>query len=52
MNYVIGQIKEVAIQFYNISVKIEVVSENETLDLTHVVMQLNFQNNAFKVFSA
>lgn len=44
-----GQITQVARQFYNAPLEIELVSEEETLDMTHVVMRLHFDNTAYKV---
>ena len=35
--------------FYNTTVVIELMSEEETLDMTHVVMKVNFDNTGFKV---
>jgi guanylate cyclase len=37
--------------FYNIDVEIEVLSEKQEMDLTHVVFQLHFENTQFKKIS-
>jgi guanylate cyclase len=37
--------------FYNIDVEIEVLSEKQEMELTHVVFQLNFENAQFKKIS-
>ena len=38
---------QVAKQFYNTVVQVEVVTEEESMEMTHVVMKLNFDNTAF-----
>lgn len=43
-----GQTTQVAKLFYNTHLEIELVSEEESMDLTHVVMKLHFQNTAFQ----
>eukprot|EP00918_Siedleckia_nematoides_P079159 GHVU01173366.1.p1 GENE.GHVU01173366.1~~GHVU01173366.1.p1 ORF type:complete len:849 (-),score=82.73 GHVU01173366.1:1182-3413(-) len=48
LHYVIGQIRQVGLHFYNTPIDIEVTLEEDTLDMTHVVMQLIFDNTAFK----
>lgn len=47
VNYLKGQIRQVGKQFYNTDVKIEVVSEEETDNLTHVILKLFFDNTAY-----
>ncbi len=46
--YVMGQITQVAKQFYNTSMEIELVSEEESMDSTHIVMKLYFDNSTFR----
>lgn len=46
--YVIGQVTQVAKLFYKTPVEIEVISQEETIDMTNVVMKLHFDNTAFK----
>ena len=41
---IFGFYHQVAMVFYNTPVEIELVSEEETLDMTHVVMKLHFDN--------
>ena len=43
-----GQITQVAKVFYDTHLEIEIVSEEESMDLTHVIMKLYFTNLAFK----
>ena len=43
-----GQITQVAKIFYDTNLEIELISEEESMDLTHVVMKLHFQNTAYK----
>ncbi|KAK2146584.1 hypothetical protein LSH36_596g01074 [Paralvinella palmiformis] len=45
--YVLGQIRAVGEQYYNIDVKIDIIKKEETLDMTHVIMNLHFDNRAF-----
>ncbi len=42
--YVMGQVTQVAKIFYDTPLEIELVSEEETLDMTHVVLKLHFDN--------
>ncbi len=46
--YAMGQITQVARQFYKTHLEIEIISEEESMDMTHVIMKLHFQNNAFR----
>ena len=46
--YVMGQITQVAKLFYETHLEIEIISEEESMDLTHVVMKLHFPNIAYK----
>ena len=48
VHYVMGQITQVAKIFYDTNLEIELISEEESMDLTHVVMKLHFQNTAYK----
>ena len=43
-----GQITQVAKIFYDTHLEIELISEEESMDLTHVIMKLHFQNTAYK----
>jgi guanylate cyclase len=45
--YVRGQIREVGKVFYNLDVKIDVLSENQENDLVHVIYKLNFKNDQY-----
>ena len=45
--YVMGQITQLAKTFYNTPMEIELLSEEESMDMTHVVMKLHFDNPAF-----
>lgn len=47
VHYVIGQITEVGRRFYDTSVEIDIVSEREEFDVTHVVFELKFENTAY-----
>ncbi|XP_060566942.1 soluble guanylate cyclase 88E-like isoform X2 [Ruditapes philippinarum] len=49
VHYVKGQIRQVGALFYNTKVDIDVISEEETDTMTHVVMKLHFDNTAYKV---
>lgn len=40
---------QVAKTFYNTKVQVELMSEEETLDMTHVVMRLHFDNQGFRL---
>lgn len=42
--YVTGQITQVANLIYNTPIQVEILSEEESLTLTHVVMKLHFDN--------
>ena len=42
-----GQITQLAKTFYNTPMEIELLSEEESMDMTHVVMKLHFDNPAF-----
>jgi guanylate cyclase len=48
LHYVMGQIRAVGQGYYNMIVDIEIVKEEETLDMTHVIMRLHFDNRAFE----
>lgn len=48
LHYVKGQILQVGLDYYNTKVNIEILKEEETLGLTHVVMALHFDNVAFQ----
>jgi len=45
--YVMGQLNQLAQTFYNLSLEIEVLSEEESMDMTHVIMKLHFDNSSF-----
>ncbi|CAF4080641.1 unnamed protein product [Adineta steineri] len=45
--YVIGQITEVGRRFYDTAVEIDVISQREEFDVTHVVFELKFENTAY-----
>ena len=45
--YVCGQIKAVGRVFYDTPVEIEIVSMEDSIDTSHVVMQLSFNNTAY-----
>ena len=45
--YVIGQLKQCALKFYNTIVNIEVLQENEHNTNMHVIYNLQFDNKAF-----
>ncbi|CAF3306133.1 unnamed protein product [Rotaria socialis] len=45
--YVIGQITEIGRRYYDSHVEIEIISEREELDVTHIVLQLKFENTAY-----
>ena len=47
VHYVKGQIRQVGKMFYNTKVDIDVVSVQETDNMTHVVMKLLFDNTAY-----
>ncbi|CAF3538129.1 unnamed protein product [Rotaria sp. Silwood1] len=47
VHYVIGQITEVGRRFYDTNVQIDIVSEREEFDITHVVFELKFENTAY-----
>ncbi|XP_052234216.1 soluble guanylate cyclase 88E-like [Dreissena polymorpha] len=48
VHYVKGQIRQVGAMFYNTKVDIDVISEEDTDNMTHVIMKLHFDNTAFK----
>ncbi|XP_052800959.1 soluble guanylate cyclase 88E-like isoform X2 [Mya arenaria] len=48
VHYVKGQIRQVGALFYNTKIKIDVISEEETEHMTHVIMKLYFDNTAYK----
>ncbi|CAH1785621.1 unnamed protein product [Owenia fusiformis] len=48
VKYVKGQIIEVGRKLYNTQIQVEVVSENETREMTHVVMKLKFDNKTYR----
>lgn len=48
VHYVKGQIRQVGLLFYNTKVDIDVISEEETENMTHVVMKLHFDNRAYQ----
>ncbi|XP_053385203.1 soluble guanylate cyclase 88E-like [Mercenaria mercenaria] len=48
VHYVKGQIRQVGALFYNTKVDIDVISEEESDHMTHVVMKLHFDNTAYK----
>ncbi|KAK3581513.1 hypothetical protein CHS0354_031857 [Potamilus streckersoni] len=48
LHYVKGQIRQVGKTFYNTDVKIDVISEDTTDTMTHVVFKLYFDNTAYK----
>lgn len=47
MWYAIGQIEEVGHHFYNTDVKVDLVSEESSLDGFHFILQLTFNNQAY-----
>ncbi|CAF3126355.1 unnamed protein product [Rotaria sp. Silwood2] len=47
VHYVVGQITEVGRRFYDTNVQIDIVSEREEFDITHVVFELKFENTAY-----
>ncbi|CAF0750645.1 unnamed protein product [Adineta ricciae] len=47
VHYVIGQITEVGRRFYDTDVEIEIISQREEFDVTHVVFELKFENTAY-----
>ena len=48
MFYVVGQIKEIASQFYNMDVDVKVLSNEVVNNTTHVVYRLGFDNTGYK----
>ena len=42
-----GQIREVGRSFYDTDIEIEILQEEETADLLHVIMRLYFDNKGF-----
>ncbi|ELT93390.1 hypothetical protein CAPTEDRAFT_91580 [Capitella teleta] len=48
LHYVMGQIHQVGMDYYNTEVHIEIINEEETMGLTHVIMALHFDNVAFQ----
>ena len=46
-HYVIGQLKQCALKFYNTHVDIKVLGEEEENTNTHVIYNLHFDNKAF-----
>ncbi|CAF3607480.1 unnamed protein product [Adineta steineri] len=47
VHYVVGQITEVGRRFYDTKVEIEIVSQKEEFDVTHVIYELKFENTAY-----
>ncbi|CAF1038249.1 unnamed protein product [Rotaria magnacalcarata] len=47
VHYVIGQITEIGRRYYDSHVEIEIISEREELDVTHIVLELRFENIAY-----
>ena len=43
-----GQITQVAQQFYNTHLEIELISEEASFDVTQVVMKLHFDNVSYE----
>lgn len=51
--YVMGQLKQVGKIFYNLDIKIEILSENTNgADKTHVVFQLFFKNDQYDIINS
>ncbi|XP_071809023.1 soluble guanylate cyclase 88E-like isoform X4 [Asterias amurensis] len=48
LRYVKGQLRQVGKQFYNLDVKVDVVSEETRGDTTYVVFKLEFDNKEFE----
>lgn len=46
LHYVIGQLRQVALEFYRTNIDVELVSETETDELTDAVLRLQFVNSA------
>ncbi len=46
-HYVIGQLKQCALKFYNTPVEIQVIQEEKKTTSIHVIYQLYFDNNAY-----
>ncbi|CAF1069591.1 unnamed protein product [Rotaria magnacalcarata] len=47
VHYVIGQITEVGRRFYDTNVEIEIISEQDEIEISHVVLELKFENTAY-----
>ncbi|CAF3149719.1 unnamed protein product [Rotaria socialis] len=47
VHYVIGQIMEVGRRFYDTKVQIEIISEQDETELSHVILELKFENTAY-----
>jgi len=48
LHYVIGQLRQVALEFYRTNIDVELVSEVETDELTDAILRLKFVNSAHK----
>ena len=48
MFYVVGQLKQIASQFYNMDVDVKVLSNEVVNNITHVVYRLGFDNTEYK----
>jgi len=46
-SYVMGQVTQLAKTFYDIPLEIELLQEEEAMDITHVILQLHFENLAY-----
>ncbi|KAK2163097.1 hypothetical protein NP493_1482g00001 [Ridgeia piscesae] len=47
LHYVIGQIRAVGQIYYNTVIEVEILKEEESLDMVHIIMLLKFDNSSY-----